>query len=203
MKAFIFAAGNGSRMNCPDKILLRIGNSSLIGRIIEQLENSGVKEIVIGVCDTRVEERILNEFPYNAKMNVVFVYNNDPESSMLTTLKAAKIYLEGEKTFACICADEWHSHHVIMETTINDGYEIKVVDTINNPYSSIGVMRLPGTCFKYMEDRPWLRDRNDLAFSMITSGVHAYIYTKLIDGYIININTWDAVRYARRIVMLS
>ena len=79
LKAIILAAGVGSRIrpltdNCP-KCLLKVGGITILERMITNLLNCGIGEVIIvlGYLDTKIENFVTSTFP---DLSVQFVVND-------------------------------------------------------------------------------------------------------------------------------
>lgn len=184
MKSFIFAAGNGTRMNYPEKLFLKINGVPLIERLMNQIGG----EIIVGVNSEIIAEKI------SKIRSVKFVYIDNPEDSMIMTLKAAESMLSGEEVFMNFCADEIYTDSVIEAAKTATGN--KMVSTyLTDRHGTTGIVAFSGECFKYIKS--WIRDRDQLILVMMADGIPIEI--EKIDGGIININTWDSYRFAKRI----
>ena len=79
MKAIILAAGVGSRIkpltdNCP-KILLKVGNKTILERMVSHIQDCGLNEIifVVGYLKEQIKDYVKAKFP---DLNVSFVTND-------------------------------------------------------------------------------------------------------------------------------
>ncbi|MBK6282732.1 MAG: nucleotidyltransferase family protein [Draconibacterium sp.] len=100
MKAMIFAAGLGTRLNDETsgkpKALVDVGGKTLLQRAIEKLKNEGVSEIVINVHHfSNLVISFLKNNDFGIKIHI-----SDETEKLLDTgggLKKAEVYLEGDE----------------------------------------------------------------------------------------------------------
>tara|TARA_B100000035_G_C20967830_1_gene539596 strand:+ start:100 stop:798 length:699 start_codon:yes stop_codon:yes gene_type:complete len=97
MKAVILAAGRGTRLyplttNRP-KSLLKIGNKTLLNRLVDQLKEMMINEIIIVVGFNK--DMIIEEFKNDTAVNII-AYNDFEKTNNLFTLWSVKEELVGE-----------------------------------------------------------------------------------------------------------
>ena len=100
MKAMIFAAGLGTRLNDETsgkpKALVDVGGKTLLQRAIEKLKNEGVSEIVINVHHF---SNLVISFLKNNDFGIKIHISEETEKLLDTGggLKKAEVYLEGDE----------------------------------------------------------------------------------------------------------
>ncbi len=125
MKAIILAAGVGSRVrpltdNTP-KSLLKIGDKTILERMISNIEGVGIKEILIitGYLEDQVKEFVKNKFSH---LNISFIRNDKySETNTGYSLLLAKDFAKGD-SFIKFDADVVFEKEVLLRL-VNDPNE--------------------------------------------------------------------------------
>lgn len=155
MKAVILAAGIGSRVrpltdNTP-KSLLKIGNKTILERMIENIKSVGIANtlIVTGYLSEQIEEFINNKFPH---LNIKFLKNEKYAATNTGySLMMAKDFIDGddfvkfdadvvfEKEVLLKLIKDPHPTCLLIDKNIHlDKEEVKVICDDDNSVLKVG-----------------------------------------------------------------